>query len=544
MHKTPGRRCPGCDFEAATERELQRCKPNIRVVVVGALATAIGLGLTPVAFYVRSWETTGYANNTGPHPLNALFAGVTAFAFVLFVWAVRGERSKGRRRCPGCWYDMRGSLPTPGDDDAAHEAGFLCPECGTTTQADRDLYKARRRPRVAMFALVVLFLSLYSQTIPRALRTGTLGLVPTSALILGSAWLPEGWYADPTRNSEATLHERIANRELWKWQRQWAAAVGLRSLKSGSYVKRPAVYARMLDWQNFDHHERVIHAMLRLLSDPERRLSSARADEILNWYGILLWLPGGGVDSPRADALRKEIAAAEPALSMVVRQAQEPEAALAIRLLGLTDPETANWVPALAARAGSGGKTTVSLAVQYLTLYAAERPEACAAIEKALSAGGANAGAAQRGLSVWSYGFSSSRKVETCLALVRSSSDQTVVFAVAEAFTDGSFDLEPFHQLVQSAKTPDIVRAGLASGWQSGCLINISDAIPLVIPALAHETAFVRDPVLWFVRQHLDKAGPWRDEILAVVLPLASDEDEITATLAKEIIDGLATSED
>jgi len=537
MHKTPGRRCSGCDFEAATERELQRCKPNIRVVVVGALATAIGLGLTPVAFYVRSWETTGYANNTGPHPLNALFAGVTAFAFVLFVWAVRGERSKGRRRCPGCWYDMRGSLPTPGDDNAARAAGFLCPECGNTTKADRDLYKARRRPRVALFALAVLFLSLYSQTIPRALRTGTLGLVPTSALILGSAWLPESWYADPTRNSEATLNERISNRAIWKWQRQWAAAVGLRLRRlCDAHACMPRMLTPSLCPQG-------VRAMLRLLSDPERRLSSARADEILNWYGIFLWLPGRGVDSPRSDALRKEIGDAEPALSMVVRHAQEPEAAVAIMLLGLTDPETANWIPALAARAGSGGKTTVRLAVQYLMSHAADAPEARQAIEQALSASGPNAGVAK--IAMGNSVYLTPRKSKASFrALVQYSTDYEVVIAVAEGYTTTTHDLDALCELVQEAKLPDAVRAGLATGWQYGFFIDIGDALDLILPALRNESALVRDPVLWFVRQHLDKAGPWRDEILAVVKPLTDDEDKITATLAKEIIDGLAASED
>ena len=45
-----------------------------------------------------------------------------------------GDRSKGRPRCPKCWYDMRGSLPR-----------LTCPECGHAVGSERGLYRNRRR---------------------------------------------------------------------------------------------------------------------------------------------------------------------------------------------------------------------------------------------------------------------------------------------------------------------------------------------------------------------------------------------------------------
>ena len=228
MRGLAGRRCPECAFDAASERDLHRRRPDRRVVAVGTLAAAVGCGLIPVGLSVRSWETTGYADNTDLHPLNALFAGVAAFALVLLVWAVRGDRAKGRRRCPECWYDMRGTLPTgraaaEADDarDQTAAPSLLCPECGHTAATDRDLYKPRRRPRLALLAVAIVLLSFYGQTVPRALRTGPLGLVPTTVLIGGMRWLPAEWYMGM---SDSTLSDRLWAEESWQWQRTWADA--------------------------------------------------------------------------------------------------------------------------------------------------------------------------------------------------------------------------------------------------------------------------------------------------------------------------------
>ena len=64
-------------------------------------------------------------------------------AAVLFLGAVSllyfglwGDRSKGRLRCPKCWYDMSGSF----------EAGKLvCPECGKDAGVEKRLKKNHRR---------------------------------------------------------------------------------------------------------------------------------------------------------------------------------------------------------------------------------------------------------------------------------------------------------------------------------------------------------------------------------------------------------------
>ncbi|MFO0875428.1 MAG: hypothetical protein U0575_15865 [Phycisphaerales bacterium] len=68
-----------------------------------------------------------------------------AAALVVAVVALRGDRARGRRRCPRCWYDMGG----------AKGGSLRCPECGHVARDDRDLLRARRRWVVGGPALLV-----------------------------------------------------------------------------------------------------------------------------------------------------------------------------------------------------------------------------------------------------------------------------------------------------------------------------------------------------------------------------------------------------
>jgi hypothetical protein len=91
-------------------------------------------------------------------------------ACLLIKWLI-GDRSKGRRRCPRCWYDMSG---TP---------GLTCPECGTTVKAEHRLFQnRRRRSRLAVSAMLLLAASAiigfqYSR------KAGWTSLIPTPALV-------------------------------------------------------------------------------------------------------------------------------------------------------------------------------------------------------------------------------------------------------------------------------------------------------------------------------------------------------------------------
>ena len=93
-----------------------------------------------------------WALHTGLYLLGV--ALVPAGGLLLICWGLWGDRSKGRARCPKCWYDMRGSLPR-----------LACPECGHHAGSERRLYRNRRRRWRAMVGAVLVLLMSYPLTI-------------------------------------------------------------------------------------------------------------------------------------------------------------------------------------------------------------------------------------------------------------------------------------------------------------------------------------------------------------------------------------------
>lgn len=80
------------------------------------------------------------------------------------------DRGAGKRRCPKCWYDL------------AYSPGMTCGECGHTAQKESDFTHTRRRPGVALAAIlicVVLVIGVNDQMNQR----GMLRHLPTGLLI-------------------------------------------------------------------------------------------------------------------------------------------------------------------------------------------------------------------------------------------------------------------------------------------------------------------------------------------------------------------------
>ena len=69
-----------------------------------------------------------------------------ALGAALLLWALFRDRSRGRRRCPRCWYDMAG-VP-----------GLRCPECGAEQRSERRLFRTRRRWKSAAAAVLLALL--------------------------------------------------------------------------------------------------------------------------------------------------------------------------------------------------------------------------------------------------------------------------------------------------------------------------------------------------------------------------------------------------
>ena len=86
------------------------------------------------------------------------------------MWALFWDRSRGRRRCPRCWYDMEG-VP-----------GKRCPECGRDARRERSLFRTRRQWRW-MAVTPVLFVGSAVVGPVRDIWLDGWTAVPTSVLI-------------------------------------------------------------------------------------------------------------------------------------------------------------------------------------------------------------------------------------------------------------------------------------------------------------------------------------------------------------------------
>ncbi|GAB4549923.1 MAG: hypothetical protein Tsb0013_11430 [Phycisphaerales bacterium] len=101
-------------------------------------------------------------------------------AAVCFVFAWRGDPSKGRRRCRRCWHAMDALPKTDG--------GWTCPECGHRTTKEQHLYRAAPRKwlqRIYLALLLIAPLPWYtSVVIDRWPREGKAALIPTTLAAL------------------------------------------------------------------------------------------------------------------------------------------------------------------------------------------------------------------------------------------------------------------------------------------------------------------------------------------------------------------------
>ena len=100
---------------------------------------------------------------------------LAAASLVLLYWALFTDRSRGRRRCPKCWYDMSG---------AVGDSPYRCPECGKIIKREKKLHKTHRRWRWAMLAVVLTTLGGGLCGTPSIKRAGVQSIVPSTVLIL------------------------------------------------------------------------------------------------------------------------------------------------------------------------------------------------------------------------------------------------------------------------------------------------------------------------------------------------------------------------
>ncbi len=128
--------------------------------------------------------------------------------------ALFGDRARGRRRCPRCWYDMQG-VP-----------GMTCPECGHTPGDERALSRTRRRWRRAAAGLILAGLSYGAFVGPGVAERGLRAAIPGTVLVCWPMNLEDWtnpWVLPAADGPWATvlreeLDFRLEERRLADWQ--------------------------------------------------------------------------------------------------------------------------------------------------------------------------------------------------------------------------------------------------------------------------------------------------------------------------------------
>ena len=90
----------------------------------------------------------------------------------LLYWSLLRDRSKGRRRCPKCWYDM------------SFADSLRCPECGNDAKREADLLKTRRRWKGLWLCMLVFLTAGFLSIQPKVQQNGWVSVMPNTALIL------------------------------------------------------------------------------------------------------------------------------------------------------------------------------------------------------------------------------------------------------------------------------------------------------------------------------------------------------------------------
>jgi hypothetical protein len=102
-------------------------------------------------------------------PAIAITLGV--IGLIILAFALFRDRSRGRRRCPKCWYSMDGA-PT-----------LTCPECGRVAKTEKKLFKTRRGRRGIAVALTFFIAAYGAWKWPEVQRNGWTSLIPTTVLV-------------------------------------------------------------------------------------------------------------------------------------------------------------------------------------------------------------------------------------------------------------------------------------------------------------------------------------------------------------------------
>lgn len=173
---------------------------NARPVGLAAIAVVgvVAPGAAAVAIF-----SGRLASDTDLHLLwTCLLVGSVGSFVLLYLWT-KGDRARGRRRCPRCWYAMTG-VP-----------GTVCPECGRDAHSERRLFRPQRRRRLLAVLLVPLLAGALVWSAGFFRRGDWPQRIPTTIIAIAYPVI------DPGSHLREELDDRIWGRMPEDWPEGW-----------------------------------------------------------------------------------------------------------------------------------------------------------------------------------------------------------------------------------------------------------------------------------------------------------------------------------
>jgi hypothetical protein len=185
----------------------------------------------PVPAYSQDVPTTSDTVDWVFGLIAVVLGGVGIWVIVV---ALFRDRSRGRRRCPCCWYDMAG-VP-----------GLRCPECGRAARSEKALHRTRRRWKAAGLGAAVVLGAAAVAGVPVRQR-GWVSLVPGWLLVRVAP-------AGESRYGTAAVAAVLMNIDVGWTIGDTLSHAAWRRFQSGTLTPSQAecLARRHLNWQGLD----------------------------------------------------------------------------------------------------------------------------------------------------------------------------------------------------------------------------------------------------------------------------------------------------